>query len=1278
MTPRVPQGLAAAVEGLTREVIRHSPNDIYVFAAEHFEKLLLLREQCGGVEGPTEREDNLRTLREMSQALRMREIDRGNVRSTTDQMGWSLNQTAKVLKRHRSIFGDAEEERRRNTSADQIFRMATSEKENRRRRGRSPKTPRERSNDVWKASTSRTGQGSSSTPPTPPLTRSGPKIITHQSTTGMLAKDIKTELRKNRMSSRERKNVGSKAAEDGKQMGKNVSSAKKLSERQKLMERELMKEKRKTKDSDGSSKEHKEEKLIESRALSMDRMKDYVVQRFATTKSLEELQSINYVEKVQGIIEETGPIIKEKIEELKSGMIGRSKRSSWFASARNDRRVSKDSPLPSPDNDYRSNPKDSAGDELETRLTETQNLLENVSSSLSRSRCRSRSAQSSPNSSTTRSTASNGLETRLGKTRNLLQDISSTLSSQPTRRSSSAAKSLGRHEQQSSDVVNNLGTRGDALESRLDETTNLLREISGTFALDTGNRLGSSKGSTNGSSEVSSSLPAVKSSSMKSCPGSVSRSDSDNLVLPVISPELPKSAKVKEELVLPILSPPGSAGSSIEATDVYLPELDITEDRVPEAAPVQDFCRDSLNVTPDFDAVPQRPDSLEPQVLDEDVDEPPARDSLPLIDHLQAKLREIRKLDGDAIPAMSSIKDDKREKTEQDFNAMRIDRSVKASPDNLRYTYVLTEGSPCEIPDSVTTVVIRPERAIESPDRSNDDSRTKSGIIDAEAIIENMNKIEPANDMLKSRADNPFGEYVAPESIDEPMASPPHIRDFMNAIDNRHDMQIQRHQELARISEEPSEQVQALEEPPGKDEPSLVKIVEKTDKIEQDIEGDNVDKSMEKTDSDLSAPGASSGLAELDSAESSNETKESSAADDEPLESAKCANSLDEEIMSSDAPSPESSNEVKETTLTDGLSLSLDPARPHVPELNLDSLRDISVSSFKITEDEYDNRELGESAENTNSITDTLTSDEKDRLMTEGPDFYRQQQQPADEENAKVLQDTIENSLIEVDQDICEKSSAWLTGSPSNVNNNENGAEANAQSENNYENSEMDIFLAEELNIEGEQEILEEDEKLEATKLDEDSAKNETIFEEQETKEAKFTKNLELRRDIQEICEPTQVKKFDEETQENRDEEEIEAGFLEGESPPAVSRSASQCTTRRVSSGNLIRLGEDPTEQTLQSVVDTDEEDSIGISRVKFATIGGETIKGQASDEIIADNSCKNESLESTDNNAKEYHIYVPDVDPSEDTTTTTESTATFDSAVTKIQAGNALPITNN
>ncbi|KAJ9600503.1 hypothetical protein L9F63_009193, partial [Diploptera punctata] len=40
----VPEGMDAALEGLTREVLKQQPRDIYWFAAEHFENLIKLRD----------------------------------------------------------------------------------------------------------------------------------------------------------------------------------------------------------------------------------------------------------------------------------------------------------------------------------------------------------------------------------------------------------------------------------------------------------------------------------------------------------------------------------------------------------------------------------------------------------------------------------------------------------------------------------------------------------------------------------------------------------------------------------------------------------------------------------------------------------------------------------------------------------------------------------------------------------------------------------------------------------------------------------------------------------------------------------------------------------------------------------------------------------------------------------------------------------------------------------------------------------------------------------
>ncbi|KOX75296.1 hypothetical protein WN51_14250 [Melipona quadrifasciata] len=45
IVPRVPRGLAPAVEGLAREILRQRPRNIYAFAAEHFAELVKLRDK---------------------------------------------------------------------------------------------------------------------------------------------------------------------------------------------------------------------------------------------------------------------------------------------------------------------------------------------------------------------------------------------------------------------------------------------------------------------------------------------------------------------------------------------------------------------------------------------------------------------------------------------------------------------------------------------------------------------------------------------------------------------------------------------------------------------------------------------------------------------------------------------------------------------------------------------------------------------------------------------------------------------------------------------------------------------------------------------------------------------------------------------------------------------------------------------------------------------------------------------------------------------------------
>lgn len=44
----MPEKLDWALEGLVRAVLLHQPEDIYLFAAQHFEKILRSRENSGG------------------------------------------------------------------------------------------------------------------------------------------------------------------------------------------------------------------------------------------------------------------------------------------------------------------------------------------------------------------------------------------------------------------------------------------------------------------------------------------------------------------------------------------------------------------------------------------------------------------------------------------------------------------------------------------------------------------------------------------------------------------------------------------------------------------------------------------------------------------------------------------------------------------------------------------------------------------------------------------------------------------------------------------------------------------------------------------------------------------------------------------------------------------------------------------------------------------------------------------------------------------------------
>nr|XP_034177522.1 uncharacterized protein LOC117602987 isoform X1 [Osmia lignaria]XP_034177523.1 uncharacterized protein LOC117602987 isoform X1 [Osmia lignaria] len=154
--PQIPQGLAVVVEGLAREILRNQPADIYAFAAHHFEELLKLREKGRLVEivpqvfndkssNKRDRDDRFKpgrlsitadsflflsfvlkvsalldetaTVRKLTAPCLTRKLARKQ-RETTNGCGWSINRTVKVFKKHGYKRDDKNKEEERKISDD--------------------------------------------------------------------------------------------------------------------------------------------------------------------------------------------------------------------------------------------------------------------------------------------------------------------------------------------------------------------------------------------------------------------------------------------------------------------------------------------------------------------------------------------------------------------------------------------------------------------------------------------------------------------------------------------------------------------------------------------------------------------------------------------------------------------------------------------------------------------------------------------------------------------------------------------------------------------------------------------------------------------------------------------------------------------------------------------------------------------------------------------------------------------------------------------------------
>ncbi|XP_028981780.1 uncharacterized protein LOC114841078 [Diachasma alloeum] len=1207
VAPRVPQGLAAAVEGLTREVIRNKPEDIYVFAARHFENLLQLREQYETSGIPLERDP--RTLRDMGLThvtSPERRKTSTQARLEAERSGWSLNQTAKVLKRHRSIITDSP------TSQDPFhppsdYHPPSSASPPHHICSKTPKNSR-RPSRPFESSPSSSQSGDSEP-------RTTPKILSRMSTE-MTSRDIKNELRKNRISSRERRSKPRRPeAEENRSKIEGFDTSESFETQRKPSKRSSDRsrrpeDRRKDKQNGGSPSDDKM-----SRTPSMDKVKDYVVRKFSSTKSLEELQSLNYVEKVQSIIDSTEPIIREKIEELKNEMINSRKRSNASESL-------KTAETPQ-----------APADVLESRLNDTQRLLENVSSELSKPPGRSRSARALRRIRSVSMISTedinggsherneefmisellisngqrDGLDVRIKDHDHVLED-------RKYRRSHSAKGSRRNINIFEPEKSPDKFSQNEALESMLNETRSILADISTSFSFQNGHRR--SRGSASASSSSKSddcdfqdmlglskvSLPEVRPKSSKNTNRSLQKNNLGDIVLPAISPEAPKSSKIREELILPVLSPPNTS------KDPEIPEL-----------PVEEVFKDSLNVSPEPSDL-QRPDSLEPEERIEDIEPPTSELKQKLLEIHEAEKKIEKVFRSESIPAPEEIEptesDDElkrklmelmeaereienaldgaqkpespdeappshrqSDQPEDDDEGLKASSRASADPKGSPHTYVLTEGSPYDIPESVTTVII-PEH---TPSPGPDDHKLPQ-------VLEELENPERSRDPSSS-----FGEEII---LEEPKDS---LIDMIpkkpEMIPKKPEITIPK-QNLQCINEEEDlEEDETVDNGTSDPPTSFLDVEEET----------NDQKSMDASD-DFGRPECIS--------MSSTSAKETSITDG-PMETPKDLPDSGEDVSTVSA-SAESSNEAKETTLTDGTSFSIDPTRPFVPELNLDSLQDITVSSFKMTEDEY---EPGDN-ENTNSFTETLTPDERDRGRRgeeglEGCEDVDEDRSGVseslgardDEEEVKHLEtgeDVFVKEFVEVREPLCEKKVVYVTG-PNEDLGNEEKTEVEVSHEDLPHDSGGDPPEA---------------------RAESDLDKEGKTDEEKGSESDQGTENL-----------------------------------TEEDTPLAVSRSASQCTTRRVSSGNLARMRD--------TRVEEGEEEGDGRSdeaRVKFLGEGeGEVDPGEVGGKEIDIAAVGDDAEDDRERmESKEYHIYVPELDQSEESTTE----SSFNSAATKIQAG--------
>ncbi|KYM97075.1 PREDICTED: titin homolog [Cyphomyrmex costatus] len=566
IAPRVPHGLATVVEGLTREVLRHRPEDIYVFAAHHFEKLLKLREEYH-----IEEYSNREFSHEFNRDFNLWPTKGTQNIEKPSNGGWSLEKELEIFEKPERTAIDTEE------SQEDI----STDKENR----KTPKQTRSRGPATTKK-ISKTSKDNETT-----STARATRIISqmtalHGPGKNIQTKDIKQELRKNKLSGEKSKasdnvekgirgdrrsrtrttKTDKDSAEDVKCVTTTTTkSSSKTSARRPLKKvrrieteseteteheivakaglengharssienndtiRETIRTESREKRPKAWLSEHSSERKVSSRALSMDRIRAYVLRKFASTASLEVLRSPTYVEQVQEVINRAAPIIKEKLEEIG---IPRGKRSKSVDLAWNEELLHRHVREEKRHDDEEKNGRGKSGNGLEVDIMKKEEM-ENFA------RDDTISIMESEEKKSRRRSVGSGKRSRKRDNGDfgVVDEVDDN------------SKHSNKSEHESS-------ITHDTLEARLTATQSILEDISKSTSELGGARRSDPTGNEPSESEISDhvvSLPVVRPPSSRNS-RSASKNGSDCLTLPPISPEAPKSTKKKDELSLPVL-----------------------------------------------------------------------------------------------------------------------------------------------------------------------------------------------------------------------------------------------------------------------------------------------------------------------------------------------------------------------------------------------------------------------------------------------------------------------------------------------------------------------------------------------------------------------------------------------------------------------------------------------------------------------------------------------------------------------------------------------------